>query len=84
MAALYLLCPFTRNLNLLLPVQQYTKKNVGDPPVRELNPVGPSQQIRLKHRAATLIQRYAGSNWQTAQRTKWMLDVVTHIDTDYR
>ncbi len=39
---------------------------------------------RLKHRAATLIQRYAGSNWQVAQRTKWMLDVVTHIDKDYR
>lgn len=39
---------------------------------------------RLKHRAATLIQRYAGANWQAAQRTKWMIDVVTHIDKDYR
>lgn len=66
------------------PSVEYTKKPIGDPPITELNPKSASQQIRLKHRAATLIQRYAGSNWQAAQRTKWLLDVVTHIDKDYR
>lgn len=45
---------------------------------------GACMLCRLKARAATLIQKYAGTNWQTAQRTKWMLDVVTHMDTDYR
>ena len=39
---------------------------------------------RLKHRAATLVQRYAGSHWRDAQRTGWIIDVVTHIDKDYR
>ncbi|GAX76946.1 hypothetical protein CEUSTIGMA_g4393.t1 [Chlamydomonas eustigma] len=63
---------------------QYTSKYIGDPPVWELDPSTPSQQIRLKHRASTLIQRYAGSRWREAQRTGWMIDVVLHIDKDYR
>eukprot|EP00798_Chlamydomonas_sp_ICE-L_P001308 gene1308-32658_t len=66
-----------------LPIE-YTRRPIGNPPVTELKPTTPSQKIRLKHRAGTLIQRYAGANWREAQKTKWMLDVVTHIDMDYR
>ena len=40
----------------------------------------PFTLTRLKHRATTLIQRYAGSHFREAQRTAWMIDVVTHID----
>ena len=40
----------------------------------------PFTPTRLKHRATTLIQRYAGSHFREAQRTAWMIDVVTHID----
>ena len=39
---------------------------------------------RMKARATTLIQRYAGSHWREAQRAGWIIDVVTHIDRDYR
>ncbi|KAL6765551.1 hypothetical protein V8C86DRAFT_500309 [Haematococcus lacustris] len=63
---------------------EYTRKPLGEPPVTELRPVTPSQQMRVKSRATNLIQRYAGSNWQAATRTKWILDCVTHIDQDYR
>eukprot|EP00983_Pelagomonas_calceolata_P013128 419654-Pelagomonas_calceolata.AAC.1 len=56
-----------------------------------LSPVSKSHQgttlmtkCSAKSRASTLIQRYAGSHWQQAQRSKWMIDVVMHIDRDYR
>jgi hypothetical protein len=39
---------------------------------------------RMRQRASTLIQKYAGSQWQAAQRTPWLLNVVCHIDLDYR
>ncbi|KAG2451408.1 hypothetical protein HYH02_004008 [Chlamydomonas schloesseri] len=62
----------------------HPKRPLGDPPVTELNPTTSSQNIRLKHRASTLIQKYAGSRWREAQRTKWLIDIVCHIDKDYR
>lgn len=61
-----------------------TYKQIGEPPLTELRPTSAAALIRAKSRASTLIQRYAGSHWQQAQRSKWMIDVVMHIDRDYR
>ncbi|KAF5829982.1 hypothetical protein DUNSADRAFT_15202 [Dunaliella salina] len=62
----------------------FTYKPLGEPPITELRPSSASAVIRAKSRASQLIQRYAGSHWQQAQRTKWLIDVVMHIDRDYR
>ncbi|EFJ50936.1 hypothetical protein VOLCADRAFT_103726 [Volvox carteri f. nagariensis] len=43
-----------------------------------------AQDMMLKHRASALIQRYSGSRWREAQRTKWLIDIVLHIDEEYR
>jgi hypothetical protein len=63
---------------------EYTKKFVGQPRVWELNPKTPSQKIRLKHRATTLIQRYAGSQAPLAAKSTFLVQIVEHIDSDYR
>ncbi|KAG2485838.1 hypothetical protein HYH03_015421 [Edaphochlamys debaryana] len=60
------------------------KRPLGEPAVAELNPKTPSATIRMRHRAATLIQKYSGPRWREAMRTKWLIDVVSHIDKDYR
>lgn len=60
------------------------KRPLGTPAVTELHPKTLSQNMRLKHRAMTLIQKYAGQHWREAQRTKWITDLVCHVDKDYR
>ncbi|KXZ48139.1 hypothetical protein GPECTOR_30g235 [Gonium pectorale] len=60
------------------------RRPVGQPEVTELIAQTTSANIRLKHRAASLIQRYSGTRWREATRTKWLIDVVCHIDRDYR
>ncbi|GIL70678.1 hypothetical protein Vretimale_3775 [Volvox reticuliferus] len=52
------------------------------PRVHKLSPR--TQDLMFKHRASALIQRYSGPRWREAQRTKWLIDVVFHIDREYR
>ncbi|GLC44110.1 hypothetical protein PLESTB_000927900 [Pleodorina starrii] len=58
------------------------KRHTSTSSVPELSPR--AQSTLMKHRASALIQKYSGNRWREAQRTKWLLDIVFHIDRDYR